>query len=286
MRSIALKQVLKQFPKRPQDSHKGSFGHILNISGSKSYTGAAILSSLSALKVGAGYVTLATVENSANIIHSFSPDIPTISLKQTENGMISSDNTNSVINLSQNYDIISIGSGLGQDEETVRFVTEFVKQNTKPIVIDADGLNSISKSEIEKIGGKSIITPHPKELSRLIKVPVEIIQSNREFYAAETAKSLETVVVLKGHNTIVTDGENIYTNETGCSALAKAGSGDVLTGMITGLFAQMKNPLSAAVLGVYLHGLTGDIAAKSLTEYSVLASELLTFIPNAIKEIL
>lgn len=286
MRRIALKQVLKQFPKRPQDSHKGFFGHILNISGSKSYTGAAILSSLSALKVGAGYVTLATVENSANIIHSFSPDIPTISLKQTENGMISSDNTNSVINLSQNYDIISIGSGLGQDEETVRFVTEFVKQNTKPIVIDADGLNSISKSEIEKIGGKSIITPHPKELSRLIKVPVEIIQSNREFYAAETAKSLETVVVLKGHNTIVTDGENIYTNETGCSALAKAGSGDVLTGMITGLFAQMKNPLSAAVLGVYLHGLTGDIAAKSLTEYSVLASELLTFIPNAIKEIL
>ena len=200
--------------------------------------------------------------------------------------MISSDNTNSVINLSQNYDIISIGSGLGQDEETVRFVTKFIKQNTKPIVIDADGLNSISKSEIEKIGGKSIITPHPKELSRLIKVPVEIIQSNREFYAAETAKSLETVVVLKGHNTIVTDGENIYTNETGCSALAKAGSGDVLTGMITGLFAQMKNPLSAAVLGVYLHGLTGDIAAKSLTEYSVLASELLTFIPNAIKEIL
>ena len=286
MRSIALKQVLKQFPKRPQDSHKGSFGHILNISGSKSYTGAAILSSLSALKVGAGYVTLATVENSANIIHSFSPDIPTISLKQTENGMISSDNTNSVINLSQNYDIISIGSGLGQDEETVRFVTKFIKQNTKPIVIDADGLNSISKSEIEKIGGKSIITPHPKELSRLIKVPVEIIQSNREFYAAETAKSLETVVVLKGHNTIVTDGENIYTNETGCSALAKAGSGDVFTGMITGLFAQMKNPLSAAVLGVYLHGLTGDIAAKSLTEYSVLASELLTFIPNAIKEIL
>lgn len=286
MRSIALNEVLKHFPKRPQDSHKGTFGHILNISGSKAYTGAAILSSLSALKVGAGYVTLATVEDAANIIHSFSPDIPTIELKQTENGTISSDNTNSVIELSKNFDVISIGSGLGRNEETARFVTEFIKENQKPIVIDADGLNSLSEIGIEKIGGNSVITPHPKELSRLIDVPVEIILSDREYYAVETAKSLETIVVLKGHNTVVTDGKSVYINESGCSALAKAGSGDVLTGMITGLMSQNTNPLFAAILGVYLHGLTGDIAAESLTEYSVLASDLLKFIPNAIKKIL
>lgn len=286
MQSIALKDILKQFPKRPQDSHKGTFGHILNISGSKSYTGAAILSSLSALKIGAGYVTLATVEDVANIVHSYTPDIPTISLKQTANGTISRDNTISVTNRSQKFDVISIGSGLGKNEETTKFVADFVTQNQKPIVIDADGLNSISNSEIDKISGKSIITPHPKELSRLIKVPVEIIQSDREYYAVETAKSLETIVVLKGHNTIVTDGEQIYINKSGCSALAKAGSGDVLTGMITGLLAQTKNPLNSAILGVFLHGLTGDIAAKSLTEYGVLASDLLNFIPKAIKEIL
>ena len=175
---------------------------------------------------------------------------------------------------------------MGKNEENTRFVADFVTQNQKPIVIDADGLNSISNSEIDKISGKSIITPHPKELSRLIKVPVEIIQSDREYYAVETAKSLETIVVLKGHNTIVTDGEQIYINKSGCSALAKAGSGDVLTGMITGLLAQTKNPLNSAILGVFLHGLTGDIAAKSLTEYGVLASDLLNFIPKAIKEIL
>lgn len=286
MRSIALNDVLKHFPKRPQDSHKGTFGHILNISGSKAYTGAAILSSLSALKIGAGYVTLATVEDAANIIHSFSPDIPTIELKQTESGTISSDNTNSVIELSKNFDVISIGSGLGRNEETARFATEFIKENQKPIVIDADGLNSLSEIGIEKIGGNSVITPHPKELSRLIDVPVEIILSDRKYYAVETAKSLETIVVLKGHNTVVTDGKSVYINESGCSALAKAGSGDVLTGMITGLMSQNTNPLFATILGVYLHGLTGDIAAESLTEYSVLASDLLNFIPNAIKKIL
>ncbi len=286
MRSITVKNVLKYFPKRPQDSHKGTFGHILNISGSKSYTGASILSSLSALKVGAGYVTLATVEDAANIVHSYTPDIPTISLKQTENGTISKDNTISVINISKNYDVISIGSGIGQNEETTQFVTDFIKQNRKPVVIDADGLNALSKSNIEKVGGESIITPHPKELSRLIAVPVEIIQSNREYYATETAKNLETIVVLKGHNTIVTDGKSIYINKTGCSALAKAGSGDVLTGMITGILAQNKNPLHSAIIGVYLHGLSGDLAAEKLTEYSVLASDLLNFIPDAIKKVL
>lgn len=286
MRSIALKEVLLHFPKRSQDSHKGTFGHILNISGSMSFTGAAILSSLSALKIGAGYVTLATIDSSANIVHSYTPDIPIIKLKQTTNGTISSDNTNSVIKISKNYDVISIGSGIGQNEETARFATDFIKANQKPIIIDADALNSLSEIGIEKIGGNSIITPHPKELSRLINVPTEIIQNNREYYAIETAKSLDTIVVLKGHNTIVTDGEQIYTNKSGCSALAKAGSGDVLTGMIAGITAQKAKPLYAAILGVYLHGLTGDIASKTLTEYGVLASDLLNFIPNAIKKIL
>ena len=286
MRSVTLKSTLKYFPKRPQDSHKGIFGHILNISGSKNYTGASILSSLAALKVGAGYVTLATVSDAANVIHSYTPDIPTFPLKEAPDGTISKKNTNSVINLSKNFDIISIGSGLGLNIDIVEFVSRFIKENQKPIVIDADALNAIAQSDIEKIGGESIITPHPKELSRLINVPVEIIQSNREYYAVETAKSLETTVVLKGHNTIVTDGKSVYTNETGCSALAKAGSGDVLTGMITGLFAQIKNPLYSAILGVYLHGQTGDIAAENLTEYSVLASDLLSYIPLAIKKIL
>lgn len=286
MRSVAVTEILEEFPKRPQNSHKGTFGHVLNIAGSTSYTGAAMLSSLATLKVGAGYVTLASTEETIKNIHSYSPDIPTILLKQTECGMISKENTNSVIDISTNYDVISIGSGLGQSDDITQFVTKFVTQNNKPILIDADGLNALAKSELEKIGGMSIITPHPKELSRLIKVPVEIIQSNREYYAVETAKSLETIVVLKGHNTIVTDGKSVFINKTGCSALAKAGSGDVLTGIITGILAQNKKPFHSACLGVYLHGLTGDIASEDLTEYSVLASDLLKFIPNAIKKII
>lgn len=286
MRSIAVKDILKYFPKRPQDSHKGTFGHVLNIAGSTNYTGAAILSSLSALKVGAGYVTLASTEKTVNTVHAYSPDIPTISLKQNEKGMISKNSTNSVISVSENHDIVSIGSGLGQSEDITDFVITLTRQIKKPILIDADGLNAISNGELEKIGGTSIITPHPKELSRLIKVPVEIIQNSREYYASETAKSLETIVVLKGHETIVTDGKLLYVNKTGCSALAKAGSGDVLTGMIAGIFAQNKNPFYSACLGVYLHGLAGDIAAEELTEYGVLASDLLNYIPKAIKKII
>lgn len=286
MQSIVVEDVLKCFPKRQQNSHKGTFGRILNIAGSKDYTGAAILSSIAALKVGAGYVTLAGIEKTINTVHSYSPDITTFSLKKNRNGAIAANNTDSVINFSKNYDVISIGCGLGQEKETAVFVTDFIKRNEKPIVIDADALNAISKMGLEKIKGQSIITPHPKELSRLINVSVEIIQTNREYYAIETAKKFETIVVLKGHETIVTDGEFLYKNKTGCSALAKAGSGDVLTGITAGILAQTKNPLQSAILGVYLHGLTGDIAAESLTEYSVLASELLNYIPKAIKKLL
>ncbi len=285
MRSIAIEEVIKYFPKRQQDSNKGTFGRILNIAGSKNYTGAAILSSLAALKVGAGYVTLASVKETVKSVHAYTPDIPTVELKRSRNGAINEENTNSVIKLTTDYNLISIGCGLGQERGTTTFVTNFIKSNKKPIIIDADAINAISKVGIEKIKGDSIITPHPKELSRLIKVPLEVIQTNREHYAVETAKSLETIVVLKGHETIVTNGEYIYKNKTGCSALAKAGSGDILTGIIAGILAQTKQPLESAIIGVYLHGLTGDIAAEAQTEYSVLASELLNYIPLAIKKL-
>ena len=287
-----LEQITKFFPKRIQNSHKGTFGRILNISGSQNYSGAAILSSLSALKSGAGYVTLACPDVIVKSIASYSPDITFIPLKSTAIGSISKENTNGVIHRIKDFDIISIGSGLTTNEETKSFVLELLENIEKPIVIDADALNIIASENITDVPKNSIMTPHPKELSRLLNVPVEEIQSNREKFAIIGAKKYNTVMVLKGHETVVTDGKNIYINKTGNSALAKAGSGDVLTGITAGIAAQMKKNLPenflfyVATNSVFLHGMVGELASKDLTEYSVLASEQIKYIPQAIKKIL
>lgn len=287
-----VEDITKFFPKRIQNSHKGTFGKILNISGSQNYSGAAILSSLAALKAGAGYVTLACPDIIVKSIASYTPDITFLPLKSTYIGSISSENTNSVLNSIKDYDIISIGSGLTTNEETKKFVIELLNKIEKPIVIDADALNIIASENITNIPQNSIITPHPKELSRLLNVSVEEIQTNREKYAIIGAEKYNTIMVLKGHETIVTDGKNIYINRTGNSALAKAGSGDVLTGITAGITAQIKKPMPEDLLffvatnSVFLHGIAGELASKDLTEYSVLASEQIKYIPQAIKKIL
>lgn len=284
---IELEDILKYFPKRTPLSHKGTYGKILNIAGSKLYTGAAILSSVSALKVGAGYVTLACPDTICAIISSFSPDITLLPLNNT-NGFISASNTEIVANSAEKYDVISIGSGLSQNEDTQKFVLEFFKNIKKPCIIDADALNAISSSEFLNLPQKSVITPHPMELSRMLKISVEKIQEQREYYAKLASNKYNSVVVLKGHETIVTDGKRTYTNKSGNSALAKAGSGDVLTGMIAGISAQTKgeNLFECAALAVYLHGYASDIAVKETTEYGLLASELINYIPKAIKKII
>lgn len=287
-----LEQITKFFPKRIQNSHKGTFGRILNISGSQNYSGAAILSSLSALKSGAGYVTLACPDVIVKSIASYSPDITFIPLKSTAIGSISKENTNSVIHRIKDFDIISIGSGLTTNEETKSFILELLKNIEKPIVIDADALNIIASENIKNVPKNSIMTPHPKELSRLLNISVEEIQANREKFAIIGAEKYNTVMVLKGHETVVTDGKNIYINKTGNSALAKAGSGDVLTGITAGIAAQMKKNMPenflfyVATNSVFLHGMAGELASKDLTEYSVLASEQIKYIPQAIKKIL
>lgn len=287
-----LEQITKFFPKRIQNSHKGTFGRILNISGSQNYSGAAILSSLSALKSGAGYVTLACPDVIVKSIASYSPDITFIPLKSTAIGSISKENTNSIIHRIKDFDIISIGSGLTTNEETKSFVLELLKNIEKPIIIDADALNIIASENIKNVPKNSIMTPHPKELSRLLNVSVEEIQANREKFAIIGAEKYNTVMVLKGHETVVTDGKNIYINKTGNSALAKAGSGDVLTGITAGIAAQMKKNMPenflfyVATNSVFLHGMAGELASKDLTEYSVLASEQIKYIPQAIKKIL
>ena len=282
---INKKQIQGLLPKRPDDSNKGTFGKILNIAGSRNYTGAAYLSSLAALKIGAGYVTLACPKSISPIIASMLPEVTFIPLEETEIGSIN--NNNSIDNL-YTYNVLSVGCGITTNDKTREFAFKIINElnRNQKVIIDADGINILANHKGEIPLKNVIITPHPKELSRLLNVSVEEIITNREKYARITSQTYECITVLKGHNSIVTNGEKIFINSSGSSALAKAGTGDVLTGVIAGLLAQKMRPFEAAILGTFLHGLAGDYAEDSLTKYSVLASDVIENIPNAINDIL
>lgn len=282
---INAKLVSGFLPSRDDNSNKGSFGKVLNISGSDSYSGAAFLSSKASLKVGAGYVMLACPENIISRIAPSLPELVYYPLKQNQEGSISLENKISDL---YNYDVVAIGCGLTTNSDTQQFVMKIIKEfNThQKVVIDADAINILSLHKGELSIKNSIITPHPKELARLLNVELADVIENREKYARISAQTYECITVLKGKNTIVTDGEKIYINTTGNSALSKAGTGDVLTGMIAGFLSQKVSPFKAAILSVFLHGLAGDIASEDLTKFSVLASDVIDYIPYAISEIM
>ena len=224
---------LPNLPVREENSNKGTFGKILNVSGSEYMTGAALLSSVAALRIGAGFVELASHENALKI-------------------------SNIIINST----VLLIGCGLSISKETENIFQNTIKlaiEMNLPTVIDADGLNILSKTQI-LLPKNTILTPHPKEASRLLNCELKDVLNNMQQSAQKISKKYNCVTVLKSHKTIVCDNEKIYINSTGNSALAKAGSGDVLAGMISGLLAQKMNIFDSAVLGVYLHGLAGDLA--------------------------
>lgn len=275
----------KLLPVRKQKSHKGTFGKVLNIAGSENFQGATYLSSISALKTGAGYVMLACPENIIPNIASLSPDITFLPLPDSilEKTLIIEQNLNK-------FDVISLGCGLSCEKRIVYFtekILSLLSDSEMPIILDADGLNAISLLGIKKLPKNSVITPHEAEMARLLGLSVPEVSNNREFFAKEASKKFNCVTILKGHKTIIfAPQKDIVINQTGNSALAKAGSGDVLTGIITGLVAQGCTPFDAAVLGVHLHGICGEEASKKKTEYSVLASDLLRFIPDSVTKVL
>ena len=281
--SISKKLVSSIIPERQENSNKSTFGRVLNIAGSSFYPGAAFLSSISALKTGCGYVSLACIKSLIPVIASMVPEITYIPLKENRLGSIDSDNE---IKQLLTFNVVSLGCGITTNDSTKSFILNLLPKisDRQKLIIDADGINILAMHKGEINLKDAVITPHPKELSRLLNVSVAEINDNREKYARITSQTYECITVLKGKNTIVTNGDKIYINQTGNSALAKAGTGDVLTGIIAGLLAQKVSSLNAAGAGVYLHGLAGDIASKDLSEYSVMASNIIDYIPFAIRE--
>ncbi|MBR1775794.1 NAD(P)H-hydrate dehydratase [bacterium] len=261
-------------PVRPQNSNKGTFGKVLNIAGSDNFIGAAYLSTLAALKVGAGYAALAADKAVIDTVSKLLPEAVYISRENA-------------IKSFKNYTVLLIGCGLGREKRTVSDFKKFINLAQKyrlPTVIDADGLNILAKFDSFKLTQNTIITPHPMEAARLLGV--DSILNDLKFAAKELSKKYKCIVVLKNHRTIICKEERIFVNQYGNSALAKAGTGDILAGIISGLLAQKMEPFEAAKLGVYLHSRAGEIASQDLTEYSVLASELVKYFPAAIKELL
>lgn len=266
-----------KMPTRPQNSNKGTFGKVLNFAGSDNFIGAAYLSTLAILKSGAGYAALCSEEKVLNSVSQMFPEAVYLTRKQ---GLKSLDK----------YTVVLIGCGLGTGWNSTDVFLKVITQlqsSDVPVVIDADGLNILSRFKTRiKLPQNTIITPHPIEAARLLGNEPDEILNNLEESAKALSDMYNCTTVLKTHRTIISRREEFYTNEHGNSALAKAGTGDVLAGIISGLLAQKMTAFEAAKLGVYLHSRAGEIASSDLTEYSVLASDLIRYLPNAIREIL
>jgi len=273
-------------PGRRADSHKGDYGHTLVVGGSTGLSGAAALCSLGALRAGAGLVTLAMPESLRDIMAAKLTEVMTQPLPETKQGSISTQALPELISGIDARDAVAIGPGLSQQPQTQQLVRQLVPRIAKPCVLDADALNAlVGHTQVLPRGRPSVITPHPGEMGRLIGLSAADVQRDRERIAREFAVRFGIVVALKGHRTIVAnvDGE-LYVNDTGNPGMATGGMGDVLAGMIAALLGQHLAPFDAARLGVYLHGLAGDLAAERLGTVGLIASDLLATIPVAARQ--
>jgi len=280
-----------QLLQRRLNAHKGDFGHILALAGSARFSGAVVLCSQGALRSGAGLVTLGIPKSLNSAIIKIKPrEVMTLPLAETKEGSLSLSSYKKIKDFIENIDVLVVGPGLTQNKSTQALLRKVVSKIDKPTIIDADGLNAlVSHLNILRTtdDGRrtTILTPHPGEMARLLGIGIKKVQSQRKKIAIKFAQDYKVTVVLKGHNTVVADYQgNLYINRTGNPGMATAGSGDVLTGMIAAFLGQGLDAFGAAKYAVYLHGLAGDLAAKEKTQISLIASDIIDKIPEAIKK--
>ncbi len=280
-------QIIEKIPKlkpRNADAHKGDFGKVCIIAGSVGFSGAAALAGRAALRSGAGLVRVAVPKSVLPIVASIEPSYTTIPLSEDASGKISKKAIDSILNIISDNDILAFGPGVGESRDLQSILQTLLAEADKPLVIDADGLNNLGKMKNwqENLKAKVILTPHPGEMKRVWpSVFRESLPQDRPSQAAQLAKKTNSIVVLKGAGTIITDGNLLYTNKTGNPGMATAGAGDVLTGCITALLGQGLNCFDASVLGVYIHGLAGDIAAKKYGRISMIATDIIDCLGDA-----
>ena len=274
---------------RPLNSHKGLYGHALVIGGSAGKSGAPAMASTAALRIGAGLVTCAVPKSIMAIVAGYTPELMTEALDENAAGQLSATALEEPMlnELLERKNVAAIGPGLGTDPDTVRAIRAFVAHCSVPTVIDADGLNAFDGQSHLLNGSKRplVLTPHPGEMARLTGKKTGEIENNRIDIARSFAREHQLVLVLKGWRTLIADASgNVWVNTTGNPGLAKGGSGDVLTGIIAGLIAQFPDAISDAVrAGVYLHGLAADLALQGQTQQTMLATDLFTTLPTALR---
>jgi NAD(P)H-hydrate epimerase len=279
--------ITKTYLKRSVDSHKGSYGHLLVIAGSKGKTGAAALCSEAAMRIGAGLVTLGCPSGTNMVLETLLREVMTCPLPDTKDGTFSKGAVADIRKIMEGKDCLAIGPGIGVDDLVVQMVHELISGCDIPLVLDADALNCLEgHARILKEAGRDVVlTPHPKEMARLTGKTVGDIQGDRIGHAVAFAEKFRVHVVLKGARTVIAhpDGQ-VYVNPTGNPVLSSGGTGDVLTGMIAGLICQGYGVKEACHLGVYLHGTAADTLLRQRGPAGILASDLIQVLPETLRD--
>ncbi len=280
MKQLDREAVWNLLPERDPDAHKGDFGKVLLLCGSRGYTGAAALAAMGALRGGSGLVYLGVPE-SIYAIEAVKLTEPVVFPLPDQDGKLSREAANQVAEKLPQMDAVLIGPGLGQSEGTFAVVKTVLKQAQCPVVVDADGINLLAQHK-DILRGRmapTILTPHGGEFVRLAGE----IGSDRTAAAERAARDTNSILLLKGHRTLITDGVETYVNPTGNPGMAVGGSGDVLAGVIVSLLGQKISPLEAAVCGAWLHGAAGDICAGEIGQYGMLPSDMVEVLPRLLK---
>ena len=282
------KDIKSIFHSRQQDTHKGNYGHVLVLAGSIGKAGAAGLSALGALRAGCGLCTLALPETCQKAFELHPMEVMTVPLPETQSGTLSIKAKEPILRLLEGKSVVAIGPGMTTEPETVKLIGEILPFIKCPLILDADAINALEKNMGWLDNLKSVVlTPHPKEMSRLTGLSTQEIQKNRISTAIEFAQKKSVILLLKGAPSLIaTPDGNVYINPTGNPGMATGGSGDVLTGIIAGLAAQNISPKNASIAGAYIHGYSGDIFSEVETQTSLIAGDLLRNLPNVLKKIL
>ena len=280
-----LTDELPKLPQREAESHKNDYGRALLIGGSTGLSGAITMSGLAALRGGAGLVQLGVPRAVQPIVAGYEPSYMVLGLPDDNEGRLSLAALGKIRELAESATALAIGPGIGRSSELVELVASLYQRVAQPMVIDADGLNALAAQPeiLSQPAGPRILTPHPGEFARLVQ-DKDLTTDQQRRRAVELALKCGVVIVLKGHQTLVTDGRRSGLNQTGNPGMATGGTGDVLTGLITALLCQNLPPWEAARLAAHLHGLAGDHAADEVGQVSLIATDLIDYLPDAVQE--
>ncbi len=282
-------QKLCQKLRRPATAHKGNFGRVFILAGSRGMTGAAHLVGMAALRSGAGLVTIGIPDAVYLVIAKRESELMIRPFPSTRKGTLSLRGFSEIKRFCATQDVLAIGPGLSQHITTQKLIRKVLQTTELPLVVDADGLNALKghRKVLDACRGRAVLTPHPGEFVRVFGGKLDNSDTLRKKRALDAARKCGAVIVLKGNHTVIaTPGGDCYINTTGNPGMATAGSGDVLTGMIAALMGQGLPYFEAACLGVYVHGLAGDLAAKKVGQVSLAAGDILRFLPDIFKTLI